>query len=118
MKKVIALFLSIMIAVCALVPLCAAIEYKKGDVNGDGSLNNKDVVRLFRYTSGDKVECVREASDFNGDGLINNKDVVLLFRYLSIGNFSETDTAKVTETETEQIIDVTLDPDELPIIVY
>ncbi len=55
----------------------------KGDCNGDGDVNNKDVVALFRYVSGsDKVED-ESVYDFNGDGAVDNKDVVALFRFVS-----------------------------------
>ena len=58
-------------------------EVLKGDCDGNGEVNNKDVVTLFRYVSGnDKVED-ESAYDFNGDKEVNNKDVVELFRYVS-----------------------------------
>ena len=54
-----------------------------GDVNGDKETDNKDVVTLFRYLSGDKNVTVVEANvDINGDGDQNNKDVSVLFRFL------------------------------------
>ncbi len=53
-----------------------------GDVNGDGYIDNKDVVALFRYVSGGGV-IIKDAADMNGDGYIDNKDVVTLFRMLS-----------------------------------
>lgn len=55
----------------------------KGDVNGDGEVDNKDVTALFRYLSGANVSVVLSNCDFNNDGKVNNKDVTLLFRYLS-----------------------------------
>ena len=57
-----------------------------GDVNGDKSADNKDVVILFRYVSGAKVEVNVKALDINGDGYVNNKDVVILFRYVTYEN--------------------------------
>lgn len=57
-----------------------------GDVNGDGRLNNKDVVTLFRYVSGSNAACDEFAADVNNDGRLNNKDVVNLFRYISGGD--------------------------------
>ena len=60
------------------------LEGKAGDVNRDGAVNNKDVIALFKMTSGVTVENVDEiAADCNGDGVTNNKDVVLLFKYVS-----------------------------------
>ena len=55
----------------------------KGDVNGDGLVDNKDVVTLFRYVSGSGKLANPDAADINGDGEINNKDVVALFRAVS-----------------------------------
>ena len=54
-----------------------------GDVNGDGSVNNKDVGALFRHVSGVDVDVDEKACDCNGDGAVNNKDVTLLFKYTS-----------------------------------
>lgn len=51
------------------------------DVNGDGETDNKDVVFLFRYVSGDSE--YNAAYDVDEDGELTNKDVVALFRALS-----------------------------------
>lgn len=56
---------------------------KKGDITGDGEINNKDVVTLFKYVSGTPVEVVVDALDVNGDGEVDNKDVVTLFKTVS-----------------------------------
>lgn len=56
---------------------------EKGDINGDGKLNNKDVASLFRYLSSGKDDGDISVYDYNEDGKINNKDVVALFRYVS-----------------------------------
>ena len=55
----------------------------KGDVNGDGAVNNKDVMALFTYLSGSDAAVNEEMTDVNGDGHVNNKDVTYLFRYVS-----------------------------------
>ena len=55
-----------------------------GDINGDGDINNKDVVLLFRFLSGGSEEGLfKKAMDFNKDGFVNNKDVTVLFRFIS-----------------------------------
>ena len=59
------------------------ILYIPGDINGDGDVDNKDLVRLFRYLSGYDEEVVVAALDVNGDGVISNKDLTRLHRYLS-----------------------------------
>ena len=53
------------------------------DVNGDGGADNKDVVTLFRYVSGEGVFVEKLTVDINGDDEVSNRDVVLLFRALS-----------------------------------
>ena len=55
---------------------------KRGDFNGDGEVDNKDVVTLFRYISANS-ESTDPIYDFNDDGGVNNKDVVSLFRAVS-----------------------------------
>ena len=54
-----------------------------GDVNGDGAIDNKDVVILFRYVSATQKLNDEFGYDFNEDGEVDNKDVVSLFRYIS-----------------------------------
>lgn len=59
-------------------------EGTAGDINGDGNVDNKDVVTLFRYVSASRVDYIDTvAADCNGDGEINNKDVTTLFRFVS-----------------------------------
>ena len=53
-----------------------------GDINGDGSVNNKDVIRLQKYLKQEPTDVVASNLDTNGDGSVNNKDVVRLQRYL------------------------------------
>lgn len=62
-----------------------ALDVELGDASGDGAIDNKDVVTLFRYVSGSVTDddVVPEATDFDGDGETNNKDVVALFRFVS-----------------------------------
>ena len=55
----------------------------KGDINKDGSTDNKDVVALFRYVSGGGAQTDDPAYDMNNDNSVDNKDVVALFRYVS-----------------------------------
>ena len=57
-------------------------DLTNGDLNGDGSVDNKDVVTLFRYVS-TNTEDADLKYDFNGDGEVDNKDVVSLFRAVS-----------------------------------
>ena len=54
-----------------------------GDVNSDGSVNNKDLGVLRRYLNDWDVEIDEIASDVNADGSVNNKDLGILRRYLN-----------------------------------
>ena len=55
-----------------------------GDINRDGSTDNQDVVALFKYVSGGKVDPLDPAAcDCNGDGSVDNLDVIELFKYVS-----------------------------------
>ena len=59
------------------------IDYLKGDINGDGKVNNRDVARLMQYLAGWDVEYVVAALDVNGDGKVNNRDAARLQQYLA-----------------------------------
>ena len=56
----------------------------KGDVSGDGVVDNRDLIMIARYL----VKLVefndmqKEAADWNEDGRINNTDLVLIARYI------------------------------------
>ena len=91
MKKIVSIIISALMITAVTVTAFAETDevittvgvILKGDINGDGEANNKDVVELFRYASGNKKADDETAYDFNGDKEVNNKDVVELFRYLS-----------------------------------
>ena len=55
---------------------------QKGDVNGDGKLNNRDLGVLQKYLNGFVVE-MSAAADLNDDGKINNRDLGLLQKLLN-----------------------------------
>ena len=61
-------------------------DYVPGDINADGTVNNRDLTRLFQYLSNWNVEVNEPALDVNGDGSINNRDLTRLFQYLSNWN--------------------------------
>ena len=54
-----------------------------GDINDDGAVDNKDLIRLFQYLSEWGVEVNAQALDVNGDQAVDNKDLIRLFQYLS-----------------------------------
>lgn len=60
------------------------------DINGDGSVNDSDVVRLFQHTTGTKEFAIPgdytaeewiTLADVNGDKSVNDSDVVRLFQH-------------------------------------
>ncbi len=67
---------------------CKAAENKNlpGDVNGDGKVDGKDLLRLSRSLAGAGVEISAKNADCNGDGKIDGKDLVRLARYLAGAN--------------------------------
>ncbi len=58
-------------------------EYVSGDINSDGSINNKDYGLLMQYVNQWSVNIVEGAADVNRDGSVNNKDLGLLMQYLN-----------------------------------
>lgn len=53
------------------------------DVNGDGVVNDKDVVIVLRAVSGAQItmtDAQLAAADVNGDGLINTQDAIAIMR--------------------------------------
>ena len=59
-----------------------------GDMNGDGTVNNKDVEYLLWHTLFPANYPISKNVDFSGDGQVNNKDVeYLLWHTLFPGNY-------------------------------
>ena len=109
MKKLISLFIVLAMAAAVFAGAAIMASARPGDTNGDGEVDNKDVVALFRFVSGNKDIAVEENCDYNNDGNIDNKDVVSLFRDLSSG--VEPETGDETEEETEELGEFTVTPD-------
>lgn len=55
----------------------------KGDINGDGKVNMRDVIQLRQYLAGYEVTIDNGVSDVTGDGKVNMRDVILLRQYLA-----------------------------------
>ena len=54
-----------------------------GELDGDGTIDSKDVVVLKRYiTEGWDTDVIKTAAKINNDGIVNAKDVLLLRRYI------------------------------------
>lgn len=68
-----------------VAPITVTVEkpaFIKGDINGDGKVNNKDVTRLIQFIKNKSNDVVAEATDVSGDGKTNNKDVTALIQYI------------------------------------
>ena len=62
----------------------AGSETTRGDINGDGAINAKDVTILRRYIAGSSISAEKIAvGDINGDGAVDAKDVTVLRRYIA-----------------------------------
>ena len=63
------------------------IQSKRGDVNGDGSVNTADVVAVYSYIEkGDASGFDRKAADVNNDGSVNTADVVAIYSIIINGS--------------------------------
>ena len=54
-----------------------------GDVNGDETVDDRDLLRLARFIAGYNVTIDTAAADMNGDGKIDGRDVLRLTKYLA-----------------------------------
>lgn len=61
--------------------MTAIVFIYKGDVNGDGFTNAKDLVRLMLYLAEKQVEIFN--MDINGDGNVNVIDLFRLMKYIA-----------------------------------
>lgn len=59
------------------------IDFIKGDVNGDGTINSRDAALLMQYSNGWEVTIVEAAADVNADNQINSRDYALLMQYIN-----------------------------------
>ncbi len=57
--------------------------YVPGDVNADGAVNAKDIVRLMQYIANEGNGVTVTKTDLNNDGVTNTKDLVRLMKYIA-----------------------------------
>ena len=53
---------------------------EKNDINLDGEVNTKDLVRLMKYIAADST---LKPQDINEDGKLNSKDLVALMKIIA-----------------------------------
>lgn len=95
MKKIL-IALAVILAVCVPVCIYAGGNSVYGDVNGDGTVNSKDLTRLMKYVAGEDVDICD--GDLNEDGTVNSKDMTRLMKYIA-GEIDKPDTPDTTLTE-------------------
>ncbi len=77
--------IAVLLILALTVTVSAAGLFDCGDVNGDGTINLKDVTQLRRALAAADVVPDSGNPDANGDGAVNLKDVTFLQRYLAGG---------------------------------
>ena len=58
-------------------------DYTPADINGDGSVTNRDASRLMQHLAGWDVDVVEAALDVTGDGIVNNRDASRILQYVA-----------------------------------
>lgn len=90
-KNVLLVILAIVL-VCIPVIGYAAVNaensFSYGDINGDGEVNTKDLVRLMKYIANDGEGIEAHGTDLNGDKKTDAKDLVRLMKYIANGGDS------------------------------
>ena len=60
------------------------VNFLYGDVNGDGEVNGRDLIRLRKYLNGENVViCAGANVNGSADGLIDGKDLIRFRKYLA-----------------------------------
>ena len=85
MKKALIVLAVLCLLMTAVLGVAAvsADDVLYGDLNGDGSINNRDMALLQQYINKWDVEIDELAADVTDDGAINNRDLALLQQYIN-----------------------------------
>ena len=62
------------------------LEEKLGDIELDGEINQKDLIKLTKYLAGFNItltDAEKKLADVNGDGVVDSRDAVKLARYIA-----------------------------------
>ena len=71
----------------------------KGDVNGDGTLDQKDVAALEKYNNGEDVRIKMKNADINEDGVIDEEDTKALQKFVNPNIGDVNGDGKVTQAD-------------------
>ena len=84
MKKIIAALVCVFMLAACLPTAAFAVDagIVPGDVNGDETVDMKDVVLMIRCLTGWNVGISEEYGDLDGNGRIDMRDLILLIRYI------------------------------------
>ena len=85
MKKALIVLAALCLLMTAVLGVAAvsADDGFYGDLNGDGSINNRDMALLQQYINKWDVTLDVDAMDVNDDGAVNNRDLALLQQYIN-----------------------------------
>ncbi len=90
--KAIGIFMAIILAVSAIyfpaMKTSAEITAVKCDINGDGIVSAKDIIRINKYLKKPALYEYSENADVNGDGTISEADLNAIFSFLGEKNLS------------------------------
>ena len=82
-----------------LSPQPSRLQKIKGDVNGDGTLDQKDVATLEKYNNGDDVKIEMKNADINEDGVIDKEDTISLQKIVNPNIGDVNGDGKVTQAD-------------------
>lgn len=87
MRKSVLVYLVLLISIFCYANICFAAA--KGDINGDGRINESDKQILSAYLQGRKTltDYEKSLADINGDNIVDNRDLDILTQ-IAKGNYS------------------------------
>ena len=88
MKRIISLILTAALS-CSLAVAASATPQLRGDANGDGKLNARDVIAVAKNIA-HSSDALSPLADYNDDGDVNARDVISLMKYLT-GHYEAND---------------------------
>lgn len=71
------------VTVAASLTGISSFALTPGDINDDGTVDVRDVVRLMKIIAGINAEYDHATCDTNGDGAVDSRDIVRLMKFIS-----------------------------------